>query len=222
MKERLFSCKLQKSIQITQPSKNLNLPQDASQKLVLIHLFQAKHTMTFPLPVSLGPSSLRFTGSSISMTFKGHKIYFPEGCTPYIPHNMNKYPLKTNGWKITCPFEMVPVFLGHILNFLVGVPCLVVFWECNVLGSHLQIASVGPCCPCHASLFKVSSPLAKRTIIIWKSQRLPTLPENNIASANGPSSKIHLSTVKATLPKAILFPNNFHFWCLCDWQRVVA
>lgn len=32
VKERLFSFKLRKSIQITQPLKNLNLPQDVSQK----------------------------------------------------------------------------------------------------------------------------------------------------------------------------------------------
>ena len=90
--------------------------------------------------------------------------------------------------------------------------CFFFLRRCTVLGSHLQIASVGPCCPCHASLFKVSSPLAKRTIIIWKSQRLPTLPENNIACEHRPSSEIHNPTFllcrEATLPKTIFIPQQ--------------
>jgi len=98
------------------PTKEELEPTPGCQSKVKISIdpiyFKAKHTMTFPLPVSLGPSSLRFTGSSTSMTFKGHTIYFPEGCMmyPHTPPNTNKYPLKINGWKIKCPFEMVPFF----------------------------------------------------------------------------------------------------------------
>lgn len=201
-------------MQITQPMKNLNLPQDASQKwrLVLIPfiskpnipwLFHCLFPWVLPACASLE--------APLQWPSKVTRYISLKDVPPTLPTTLTN--ISQNQWLEDNMSFWNGVFLKHIVKLLVGVPCLVdYFFEevyCTGVTPDLQIASVGLCCPCHVSPFKVSSPLAKRTIIVLKSQRLPTLPEkNNIASANGPSSEIHLPTVKATLPKAIFIPQQ--------------